>query len=170
MKDNGSMNARCNLPYYFSVSITFYPVPRIPTKRFLAPTQVYELPTEQSKQGLPPLNFYRCSFYMHLILHLRPPLNVISLQDQPLISPNSNHNIEPAILQLLAQQKKKKPATNYPASSSLTTKNWLHSACQPLLSPSNPISYPCPTSYSSRLSCIHRSRLAIHFQPQPCFT
>ncbi len=141
-----------------------------PQRGFQLLLRCYELPTEQSKQGLPPLNFYRCSFYMHLILQLRPPLNVISLQHQPLISPNSNQNIEPVILQLLAQQKKKKPATNYPTSSSLTTKNWLHSTCQPLLSPSNPISYPRPTSYFSCLSCIHRSRLAIHFQPPPCFT
>jgi hypothetical protein len=42
-------------------------------------------------------NPYRCSFYMPLILQLRPPLSVISLQHQPLISPSSKQNTELAI-------------------------------------------------------------------------
>ncbi len=119
-----------------------------PQRGFWLLLKCYELPIGYSKQGLPQ-NFYICTFYMPLILQLRPPLSVISLQHQPLISPNSNQNIEPAILQLLAQQKKN-TTTNYPGSSSLTTKNCPHSTCQlasfsfksHLLSSSNLLLFP----------------------------
>ncbi len=36
----GSMNIGCDFFHPISLSITFYLVPRIPTKRFLAPTHV----------------------------------------------------------------------------------------------------------------------------------
>jgi hypothetical protein len=43
-------------------------------------------------------NPYICSFLHALILQLKPPLSVISLEHQPLISPSSKQNTKLAII------------------------------------------------------------------------
>jgi hypothetical protein len=65
--------------------------------RFLAPNQVCELPTGFSSM-VPPKPLYMQIFYMFLVLQLKPPLGIISLQHQPFISLNSNQNTEPAMM------------------------------------------------------------------------
>ncbi len=80
-----------------SFSFTFCPVPRIPTKRFLAPTPILwstHWITQVSSSQTPT----NADFYMLLILQLRPPLSIIFLQHQPLISPGSKQNTELAII------------------------------------------------------------------------
>jgi len=54
---HGSINACYDFFHLASFSLTFYPTQKIPTKRFLAPTHVYELPIGfPSKVFTKPLN------------------------------------------------------------------------------------------------------------------
>jgi hypothetical protein len=90
-----STNACYDLFHLASLSLTFCPAQRIPTKSFLARTQVYELPTGFPRFSPSPAN---AVFYMFLILQLKPALGVISLHHQPFIGPNYNQNTEPIII------------------------------------------------------------------------
>jgi len=56
---------------------------------------------------VPPRSHANASFYMLLILQLRPPLCIISPQHQSLIKPNINKNTMPTMMYLLAQWKSK---------------------------------------------------------------
>jgi hypothetical protein len=80
-----------------SFSLTFCPVLGIPTKRFLAPTPIL-WSTHWITQVSSSQTLMDAIFYIPLILQLRPPLSVISLQHQPLISPSSKQNTELAII------------------------------------------------------------------------
>ncbi len=80
-----------------SFSFTFCPIPRIPTKRFLAPTPILwstHWITQVSSSQTPT----NADFYLLLILQLRPPLSIIFLQHQPLISPGFKQNTKLAII------------------------------------------------------------------------
>jgi hypothetical protein len=60
----GSTNACYNLFHLVFLSFTFCPAQRIPTKRFLSPIQVYELPTGfPSKVSTKPLDMHFFNAY-----------------------------------------------------------------------------------------------------------
>ncbi len=88
------MDTCYDLSHLVFLSLTFCQAQGYPL-RFLAPTQVYELPIGFSRK-VPPRSLLDALLYMLLVLQLRPPLGVINLQHQSFISPNSNKNTKPA--------------------------------------------------------------------------
>ncbi len=108
------------LPSYFSLS-HILPNPKDTHKEvfnFHSDIVIYPLDNPRSSQT--PTN---AVLYMPLILQFRPPLSVISLLHQPLISPSFKQNTEPTIISYSFWRRGKKITTIYPASSFLPTKN-----------------------------------------------
>ncbi len=94
------MDTCYDLSHHVPLSFTFCLAQGYPL-RFLAPTQVYELPIGLSRK-VPPESPTNALLYMLLILQLKPLLGIIKPQHQPFVIPNSNKNTEPAVILSLA--------------------------------------------------------------------
>jgi hypothetical protein len=90
------MDTCYDLSHHVLLSLTFCPAQGYPL-RFLAPTQVYELPIGLSR-NVPPKSPSNALLYMLLVLQLKLLLGIIKPQHQPFINPNSNKNTEPTMI------------------------------------------------------------------------
>ncbi len=92
-----------NLSHYVPLLLAICPTQGYPL-RFLALTH-YTCTTHRILGTIPPRSHANASFYMLLILELRPPLCTINPQHQSLIEPNTSKNTKPIMMQSLAQWK-----------------------------------------------------------------
>ncbi len=163
------MDTCYELSHPIPFSFTFCPAQGY-SLRFLAPTQVYELPIGFSSK-VPPKPLTNALLYMLLVLQLKPPLSVINPQHQPFMSLNSNKNTKPAMIQSLAQQKNNTTTIDsYKLFLLHKLQNNFNPKTRPPPLPLNPPSYLGPTASYSHLPCMLEVPLATHCLLPTCFT